>query len=674
MIYFSRSPLCAPLKRCFSPARLRLVLPLCAATVFGAGFVVAPAAHAQTASVPGGDYRLGVGDSLQITVSNHPDVDSELVVRPDGKITLPRAGEIVAAGKTTTRLAAEIERILARTLNNARVRIIVKTTVVQQLSISGAVRAPGQFPFKPGLRVIDVIGRAGGLTTKATRIRGRIIRQGKEIPFDVDRADSNPASAANIPVRADDVIFLDAQDFAKQITVTGSINAPGSYDYDEGLTVAGLLAQAGGVKPDAALKSASILRDNQTIPFDLSEIGSGRVSANSPLTTFRLKLGDVLTVPENRDRIGVTGEIANPSFYPLSENPGETTVLRALSLAGGPKEGADLSRVTLTRRVNGEQQVSTVDAAAIQRGEAPDNTILRPDDILFVPKRNKSVTIGGAVARPGSYPIEDNETLISALAKAGDPLKEASLRRVSVVRDGKQIPIDLRPIFVEGALDPAVAGFRLQSGDVIRVPDTSAQVTVSGAVAKPGVYALSDDLSVVSLLAQAGNGADNAALGKAYVERKGVAIPLDLNVFLRGDTSQPSLTGFRLQPGDTLVVPTNKVFYAVLGQVNNPGTFAYPENSNDATVLNALFKAGGPSSTVGDNGANLKEARIVRVVNGQVTPLPVDLRVLLGDKKNATSQNFVLQPNDLLYIPSKGRGFRLTDVLAPALALNTLSR
>ena len=674
MIYFSRSPLCVPVRRRFSAARLRLVLPLCAATFLVSGLALAPLAQAQPAAAPGGDYRLSLGDTLQITVSNHPDLNSELVVRPDGKITLPGVGELVAAGKTTTNLSAEIGRILSRTLNNARVRVIVKSTVEQQLSISGAVRAPGPFPYKPGLRVIDIIGRAGGLATVATRIKGRIIRQGKEISFDVAKANSNPASAANVPVFADDVIFLDAQDFVKQLTVTGDVNTPGSYDFSEGLTVASLLAEAGGVKPDAALKGASILRANKTIPLDLSEIATGLISADSPLTTFKLKLGDVLTVPENRDRIGVTGEIVNPSFYALPENPAEATVLRALSLAGGPKDDADLSRVSVTRRVNNEQQVLTVDAAAIQRGEAPDNTILQPDDILFVPKRDKNVIVGGAVTRPGSYPLADNETLIMALAQAGDPLPEASLRKVSVLRDGKQIPVDLYPIFVEGALDPQVAGFRLQSGDVIRVPSTSSQITVAGAVAKPGPYALTDDLSIVSLLAQAGNGTDKAALSKAYVKRGGATIPLDLNLFLSGDTSQPSITNFRLKPGDTLFIPENNLFYAVVGEVNTPGKVPFPDNTDTISVFRAVINAGGPIAA----SADLKNAGVLRDVAGQVSLIPVDLnKILKPQKKDNTSEinNVILQPGDALYVPAKGKGgLNIRDALAAASLYNIVTR
>ena len=170
------------------------------------------------------DYRLSVGDTLQITVSNHPDVNSDAVVRPDGKITLPRAGDVLAAGKTAPQLAKEIERILARTLNNARVQVIVKSAAVQQAVVSGAVKAPGPYPFKTAMRVVDLISLAGGLSTKATRIKGRIIRRGRDIPLQVADAIADPTSAANLPLRADDLVILDAQDFAKQLTVTGEVN------------------------------------------------------------------------------------------------------------------------------------------------------------------------------------------------------------------------------------------------------------------------------------------------------------------------------------------------------------------------------------------------------------------------------------------------------------------
>ncbi len=656
---------------------LSVAAPLCAAIFAGNGGIAMPVAIAAPLVEPGGaDYRLGVGDTIQVTVSNHPDVDSEVVVRPDGKISVPRAGDLLASGKTAKQLAAQIQTALARTLNNARVQVILKTAAPRQASILGAVFKPSPYDIKPDWRVLDLIAVAGGPNTKVSRISASIVRDGSIIPFNLADALSNPGGKSNIAVRPGDVVQLNAADFARQLTVTGNVISPGAFDLNENLTVPELLAQAGGIREGAALRRAHVLRAGRPIPLDLSEAQSGQLAPDSPLNTFQFQPGDVLVVPENTARVNVMGQIARPSSYPLPEDRTQTSILNVMAQAGGPTEDADLTKVALTRTENGEATTQTINVKAIRDGNAPDTVFLRDNDALFVPKYDARVTITGPVDKPGAYTIQEGQTLLSLLAEAGNPTREAALRKAYVLRDGTQIPVDLYPALVEGAIDPKVAGFRLQRGDGIYIPNISEQVTVTGAVSKPGPYSLTDDLTVVSLLARAGNQATNAALSRAYVIRKGITIPLDLTVFLSGDTTQPSLTGFRLQPGDTLVVPENKVFYAVLGQVNNPGTFAYPENPNDATVLNALFKAGGPASTVGDNGANLKEARIVRVINGQVTPYAVDLRTLLGDKgdpKNATSQNFALQPNDLLYIPSKGRGFRIGDVLAPALALTTLS-
>ena len=136
-----------------------IVGPLCAALVCGA--IVAPGAWTPRAVAAPADYVLGVGDTLQISVTNHPDINGEVVVRPDGKITLPGAGEVTALGVTAPRLAREIEKRLARTLNNARVQVTVKAAAPRQASIAGAVKAPGLYTLKPGARVLDLIAGGG---------------------------------------------------------------------------------------------------------------------------------------------------------------------------------------------------------------------------------------------------------------------------------------------------------------------------------------------------------------------------------------------------------------------------------------------------------------------------------------------------------------------------------
>ena len=650
----------------------RRLLPLCA-LLLTASALDAPAlwaAPAPASAQASASYRLGVGDNLQISVTNHPDVNTEVVVRPDGKISVPRVGELTARGKTALALGREIERVLARTLNNARVQVIVTAAAPRQASISGAVKTPAPYAVKPGTRVLDLIALAGGLSARPNRITARVIRNGQTLGFNLPGAINNPGGKDNLPIQPDDTVILDEANFAGQLSVAGNVATPGPFDLDENLTVAQLFAQAGGPTQGAALKSAYVLREGKPIPLDLSGLQDGTLDADSPLNRFRFAPGDVLFVPENKNRVGIMGAVANPSFYPLPEDRKEATVTRVLSLSGGATEFGDLSNVTLTR-ANGQNLI--IDVAAMMEGLAPDNVRLRPDDVLFVPKKRISnVSVIGPVSTPGSFPLTENMTLISLLAQAGNPGEGAGLRKAYVLRDGRQIPVDLRALLVEGQNNPELAGFRMENGDVLVIPDNTEQVTISGQIAKPGAYSLSDDMTVVSLLAKAGNELSGAALSQAYVLRQGIRIPLDLNVFLSGTKDKPWLTNFRLAPGDTLYIPENKIVYAVWGQVASPGTFAYPDSPAEATVLRALGKAGGPTSVGAEGGANLKDARIIRVVGGQVSAIPVNLNTLFSDKKDATVQNLVLQPGDALYIPSKKRGFRLTDVLGPALALRSL--
>ena len=505
--------------------RLQLLIPLCAATLFLSAAV--PVAHA--APAVGAQYRLGVGDQLKIAVSNHPDVDAEVTVRPDGKISLPRAGEVSAQGKTALALGRDIERILARTLNNARVQVIVQEAAPRLASVSGAVKSPSPYPVKSGTRVLDLIALAGGPTAKPGRISGRIIRAGKTLPFSLSDALANPSGKSNLLIRPDDTVILDEADFARQLSVAGSVSKPGPFDLDENLTVAKLLAEAGGPTEGAALKSAYVLRAGKPITLDLSGLQNGAIDANSPLNRFALEAGDVLFVPQNTNRVGVMGAVDKPAYYALAEDAAQTTVTRVLSQSGGATEDGDLSNVTLTRA---DGQNMTINVAAIMEGQAPDVIKLRPDDVLFVPKKKlDQVRIIGPVAKPGAYPLTDNLTLISLMAQAGNPTEGAGLRKAYVYRAGKQIPVDLRALLVEGQTNPELAGFRMESGDVLVIPDVTDQVTVSGQVTRPGPYNLSDDLTVISLLAKAGNALPDASLREAYVIRQGIKIPLDLNVF-----------------------------------------------------------------------------------------------------------------------------------------------
>ena len=616
------------------------------------------ASTASTGFRASGEYLLGPDDELKIEVSNHPDLNTAVKVRPDGKITLPRAGEIMARGQSVPTLARIIEARLARTLNHASVQVFLTTPRPRLARIIGAVKSTGTYPLQSGAHVLDLIAQAGGLTSKPTRIVGRVVRSGQVIPFDIGRAVAEPSSNSNVALHLDDVVELDALDYTKQITVMGAVKSPGAYDLDEGLTVMGLLARAGGPLDSAALRKAQILRRGQPVLSDLSAAARGSATPGSDLANFLFEPGDVLNVPENTQRFGVEGQVLRPAYYLFPENAADATVLKVLSQAGGPLPDSDLEHATITHSNGNKSEATIVNVALMLAGRAPDNVLLQENDVLYLPKRiEHTISVIGPVAKPGIYPLGPGSTLLSVIAEAGNPIEGAGLSRAYVLRGGVQMPVNLHSAIVDRQVTPEVADFKLQDNDKVVIPDMRGQVQVMGQVAKPGAYNLDDDLTVMSLLSKSGGPLDSAALRHAYVVRGGQHIDFDLNSTVAG-LPDPAVASFHFLPGDQLVLPQNQLRIAVLGQVNRPNYYPFPENAASASVLTALSAAGGPTQLAG-----LNHAGILRTVNGTSQVIPVDIDKLF--RGGGTAQNVLLQPNDVLYVPLKKQSLKITDFLGP---------
>lgn len=627
------------------------------------------------------EYRINPEDVIEIRVGNHADLSRVVTVRPDGKISFPRAGEVQAAGRAPAQLAREIQSALDRTLNNVRVEVEVKEAKARQVRVIGAVKSPAGAAYKmsPGWRVLDAIAAAGGLSADAARVEGRIVRPSGVRTFSVAAAVAQPGSAANIALQPDDLIVLDESRVPNQVSVTGQVGKAGAYDLAEGLTLSSLLAQAGGVAPSAALRQAYVVRRGVPIPLDLSGLNTPG-GLNPAAAAFRFQIGDQLVLPQNLAKFEVAGLVVQPNFFPLPEREGEATLLKVLAQSGGLSPDADGRAATITRRKDGQVTTIPVDLEALVRGEAPDTISLQADDRLFVPRKTAQVRAIGQVGKPGAFPLTENMTLMDLVSEAGVTPAGTGLSRAQVIREGKPIPVDLYSVLVEGKSSDVVSGFKMQRGDVLIVPNITAQVNVIGAVARQGAYELDDRLSLPALIARAGNALPSADLSKSHVLREGQQIQLDLQSFLIGGQTNAALAAFRFQAGDTLVVPekASPGRFFVFGQVTRPGTYPYPERASEATVFKALAQAGGPNST-GDGGADLSKAHIIRTVNGQQIAIPVNLQNMLqsnGGKggQGVATASMVLLPEDALFIPTRKKGFSLGSALQLLSPLAILGR
>ena len=143
------------------------------------GVIKTDAAHVQADADASADYIIGPGDTLKISVLRSPDLDAEVPVRPDGKISTPLVNDVVAVGKTPTQLAREMEKVLSEFVRAPTVSVIVTraTSTRSQVMVVGQAVAPKAVPFHSGMSVMDLMVQVGGLSQFAAGNRAKIIRR-----------------------------------------------------------------------------------------------------------------------------------------------------------------------------------------------------------------------------------------------------------------------------------------------------------------------------------------------------------------------------------------------------------------------------------------------------------------------------------------------------------------
>jgi polysaccharide export outer membrane protein len=137
-----------------------------------------PAAAAEGATKPHDDtFVIGNDDVLAINVWKEPDISRSIPVRSDGKISLPLAGEIQAAGQTPLKLEGDIARKLQNYISEPEVTVMVQQINSEKFNILGQVARPGSYPLTNSATVLDAIALAGGFRDFAKQKSIYILRQ-----------------------------------------------------------------------------------------------------------------------------------------------------------------------------------------------------------------------------------------------------------------------------------------------------------------------------------------------------------------------------------------------------------------------------------------------------------------------------------------------------------------
>ena len=126
------------------------------------------------------DYIIGPEDVLDITVWKNADLSKTVQVRPDGRISLPLIGDVVAVSRTSAQLTEEISTRLKSYMENPTVSIVVKEVNSYAIFVLGEVVKPGRYPLKSKTTLLQAVTLASGFTPVASRNKIVIFRFAKD--------------------------------------------------------------------------------------------------------------------------------------------------------------------------------------------------------------------------------------------------------------------------------------------------------------------------------------------------------------------------------------------------------------------------------------------------------------------------------------------------------------
>jgi polysaccharide export outer membrane protein len=256
---------------------------------------------------PGGPYRVGPGDELEIEVAELANTRAKTKVMPDGMLYYDVAKGINVKGKTIS----EISTLLSKSLKNDYVDPVVTVNVAkaesQRFWMLGQVQKPGTYPITKPTTLISALSDGGGLLSspEGTEVnnpdaadleRSILIRNGSLIPVNFESLVREGDMSQNVYVRGGDYIFVPSLT-KRSYYVLGAVNRPGPVYFERDASVLSAVAASGGPLADAIVTKALILRGGTLNPQVAVVNIKAIMKGQEP--DLRLEGGDLVWVPKS---------------------------------------------------------------------------------------------------------------------------------------------------------------------------------------------------------------------------------------------------------------------------------------------------------------------------------------------------------------------------------------
>ncbi|MBT8444398.1 MAG: SLBB domain-containing protein, partial [Gammaproteobacteria bacterium] len=489
------------------------------------------------------DYILGPGDEIVVHLYGNENTRFTLSVNRDGTIDFPKLGPRPVAGLTFGELKDEIEQRVDEQLVGTESAVTMGQLRSIRIFVVGDVKTPGAYTVSSLARITNGLFYAGGITEIGSLRRVQLKRGGQLVKtLDLYELLLRGDTRNDAQLRADDVIFVPPVDF--QVAIDGEVKRPAIYELKKERTLRQVIDLSGGMSPTADATSIQLRRVHQNGTRDIETIDMLKPSGAS----MAMQSGDFVmiypVIEELDDAVYLSGHTPRAGAY---EWEAGMRLLDVIPTDNYLLPKADLGYILIRREQGIDRRtvvLSTDLNAARANPSSPANVPLLPRDKVTIfelgiarsaamamildeleaeATRGQSfrmVQVGGQVAAPGRYPLEDGMR-ISDLLRAGGGLRDsafmagAEMRRFAIDSTGAQqtqlLTVDLAAI---EAGDTA-ADLILQPYDYLNVkevPEWEKQLTVQivGEVRFPGTYPVRRGETLSSVLQRAGGLTDAA--------------------------------------------------------------------------------------------------------------------------------------------------------------------
>jgi polysaccharide export outer membrane protein len=259
-----------------------------------------------------GDYVIGEGDGLDVSVWGVKELNVSVKVRPDGKITIPGIGDVTASGFTPQELQTDLAARLKDLVKNPIVTVSVKDITNSKVYIFGGGINSGVYDLNRRttlLQLLCVIGNAptgpanglaafGGMAKVADYKKAYLLRKGKIIKENLYNLFIKGDTSEDVMVETGDAIFI-PQLLERNVYVLGEVNVPKFIEYREGMTVMEALLEAGGFTKFAKQNDTAILRKEGGKDVSITVKAKDLIKDGDLSQNVKLKPGDYVIVKES---------------------------------------------------------------------------------------------------------------------------------------------------------------------------------------------------------------------------------------------------------------------------------------------------------------------------------------------------------------------------------------